>query len=114
MTDDNAGNNADKNADNNADNNADKKVLRTNADKKVLRTKTGRVISNKMDKTITVRVERTVKHPLYGKYIRRSSKLHAHDEDNVCNEGDLVSISECKPYSKSKAWRLVEVVEKIS
>lgn len=101
-------------SDGNTGKQADKKVLRTNADKKVLRTRTGRVVSNKMDKTITVCVERTVQHPLYGKYIRRSSKLHAHDEDNVCNEGDLVSISECKPYSKSKAWRLVEVVEKVS
>ncbi|MGD8572098.1 MAG: 30S ribosomal protein S17 [Gammaproteobacteria bacterium] len=76
------------------------------------RTETGRVISNKMDKTITVMVERKVKHPLYGKYIRRSSKFHAHDEDNQCQEGDVVTIAECRPISKSKTWRLVEIVER--
>lgn len=76
------------------------------------RTETGRVISNKMDKTITVMVERKVKHPLYGKYIRRSSKFHAHDEENQCQEGDLVTIAECRPISKSKTWRLVEIVER--
>ena len=83
-----------------------------NADKKVLRTKIGKVVSNKMDKSITVLVERRVKHPLYGKYIRRSTKLHAHDEDNQCNIGDMVSIAECRPISKTKAWRLVDVIEK--
>jgi small subunit ribosomal protein S17 len=72
----------------------------------------GRVVSNKMDKTITVIVERTVKHPIYGKFIKRSTKLHAHDEANVCNEGDLVSITECRPLSKSKTWMLVDVLEK--
>jgi len=66
------------------------------------RTVEGRVVSNKMDKTVTVLVERQVKHALYGKYIRRSSKLHAHDEDNACNEGDVVRVSECRPLSKSK------------
>lgn len=76
------------------------------------RTVTGRVISDKMNKTITVLVERRVKHPVYGKYVRKSSKLHAHDENNECKEGDLVTIAECRPISKSKAWRLVEVVEK--
>jgi len=76
------------------------------------RTVTGRVLSNKIDKTITVVVERLVKHPVYGKYLRRSTKLLAHDEDNTCNEGDLVSISECRPVSKRKTWRLVEVVER--
>jgi small subunit ribosomal protein S17 len=76
------------------------------------RTETGRVISNKMDKTITVMVERKVKHPLYGKYIRRSSKFHAHDEENQCQEGDVVTIAECRPISKSKTWRLVEIVER--
>ena len=81
---------------------------------KVLRTKTGRVISNKMNQTITVLVERKVKHPLYGKYIRRSTKVHVHDEKNECNEGDLVAISECRPMSKTKSWRLVEVIEKVS
>ena len=79
---------------------------------KRVRTETGRVISNKMDKTITVMVERKVKHPLYGKYIRRSSKFHAHDENNECQEGDVVTIAECRPISKSKTWRLVEVVER--
>ena len=81
---------------------------------KVVRTKTGRVVSNKMNQTVTVMVERKVKHPLYGKYIRRSTKLHVHDENNVCNEGDMVSISECKPISKTKSWELVEVLEKVS
>jgi small subunit ribosomal protein S17 len=77
---------------------------------KPLRTVEGRVVSNKMDKTVTVLVERQVKHALYGKYIRRSSKLHAHDEENTCNEGDVVRVSECRPLSKSKNWRVVEVV----
>jgi len=74
------------------------------------RTVTGRVVSDKMDKTITVLVERRVPHPLYKKYIRRSSKLHAHDENNECNEGDTVTIAQCRPLSKSKTWTLVEVV----
>jgi len=77
-----------------------------------VRTVQGRVSSNKMDKTITVVVERFVKHPIYGKFIKRSTKLHAHDEANVCNEGDLVSITECRPLSKSKTWMLVDVLEK--
>ena len=81
---------------------------------KVVRTKTGRVVSNKMNQTVTVMVERKVKHPLYGKYIRRSTKLHVHDEKNECNEGDMVSIAECKPISKTKSWKLVEVLEKVS
>jgi small subunit ribosomal protein S17 len=84
----------------------------TNTEQKVVRTTTGRVVSNKMDKSITVLVERRVKHPLYGKYIRRSSKLHAHDENNECGIGDTVSITECRPISKTKTWRLVSVVEK--
>ena len=75
-----------------------------------LRTVEGRVVSNKMDKTVTVLVERQVKHALYGKYIRRSSKLHAHDEDNACNEGDVVRVTECRPLSKTKNWRVVEVI----
>lgn len=78
------------------------------------RTVTGRVISDKMDKTITVLVERKVPHPLYGKYVKRSTKLHAHDEQNECNEGDTVSIEECRPISKSKSWRLVKVLERAS
>jgi small subunit ribosomal protein S17 len=77
-----------------------------------IRTVQGRVTSNKMDKTITVIVERTVKHPIYGKFIKRSTKLHAHDEANVCKEGDVVNITECRPLSKSKTWMLVEVVTK--
>ena len=78
------------------------------------RTATGRVVSNKMDKTITVLVERRVKHPVYGKYITRSSKIHAHDESNQCGIGDTVTVAESRPISKSKTWRLVEVVESAS
>ncbi|WP_420934726.1 30S ribosomal protein S17 [Alteromonas sp. A081] len=77
-----------------------------------IRTVQGRVVSSKMDKTITVVVERFVKHPIYGKFIKRSTKLHAHDESNVCNKGDLVTISECRPLSKNKSWMLVDVIEK--
>lgn len=79
---------------------------------KRVRTETGRVVSNKMDKTITVVVERKVKHPIYGKYIRRSTKFHAHDESNQCAQGDMVTIAECRPISKSKTWRLVEIIER--
>lgn len=78
---------------------------------KVKRTLTGKVVSNKMDKSITVLIERRVKHPVYGKYISKSTKLHAHDENNVCKEGDVVTIAETRPISKTKAWTLVEVVE---
>jgi small subunit ribosomal protein S17 len=78
---------------------------------KAARTISGRVVSNKMDKTITVLIERKVKHPLYGKFIRRSTKVHAHDEENVCKEGDTVLIEECRPLSKSKNWNLVKVVD---
>lgn len=74
------------------------------------RTLTGRVTSNKMDKTITVAIERLVKHPVYGKYIRRTTKLHAHDENNQCREGDMVTIKQCRPLSKTKSWMLVEVL----
>ena len=80
------------------------------ADKRT-RLATGRVVSNKMDKTITVLVERRVKHPVYGKYITRSSKIHAHDESNECGIGDTVTVAETRPISKSKTWKLVEVVE---
>ncbi len=73
---------------------------------------TGRVTSDKMDKTVTVLVERKVKHPLYGKYVSRSKKYHAHDETNELHVGDVVTIEECRPISKSKAWRVVKVVEK--
>mgnify|MGYP003536193188 CR=1 FL=1 len=77
---------------------------------KTLRTVEGRVVSNKMNKTVTILVERQVKHALYGKYLRRSTKLHAHDADNACNEGDVVRIAECRPLSKTKNWRVVEVI----
>ena len=76
------------------------------------RTVTGTVVSNKMHKTIAVEIERLVKHPQYGKYVRRTTKVLAHDEENVCQEGDMVDIAECRPYSKRKAWRLVRVVKR--
>ena len=76
------------------------------------RTVQGRVVSNKMDKTVTELVERQVKHELYGKYIRRSTKLHAHDAENSCKEGDVVRVAECAPMSKTKNWRVVEIVER--
>jgi small subunit ribosomal protein S17 len=79
---------------------------------KTKRTVTGRVTSNKMDKTITVMVERKVKHAVYGKYIKRSTKLHAHDASNECNEGDLVTVVACRPLSKSKKWMLENIVER--
>jgi small subunit ribosomal protein S17 len=75
-----------------------------------VRTVTCKVISDKMDKSATVLIERKVKHPVYGKYIRRSTKLHVHDEENACREGDLVTIQECRPVSKTKSWKLVEIV----
>ncbi|MGV2872929.1 30S ribosomal protein S17 [Colwellia sp. E150_009] len=77
-----------------------------------IRTLQGVVISNKMDKSIVVMIERRVKHPMYGKFITRSTKLKAHDEANVCNEGDVVTIREVAPISKSKNWTLVDVVVK--
>jgi len=79
-------------------------------EKKRVRTVSGKVVSNKMDKSITVLTERRVKHPIYGKYMSKSSKLHAHDENNQCAIGDLVTIRECRPLSKTKNWTLVEVV----
>jgi small subunit ribosomal protein S17 len=79
---------------------------------KSLRTVTGRVVSDKMDKTITVLVERRVAHPLYKKYVRRSTKLHVHDENNECREGDVVAVTSTRPLSKTKAWRLVDIVER--
>lgn len=75
------------------------------------RTVTGKVISNKMDKSATVMIERKVKHPVYGKYIRRSTKLHIHDAENACQEGDTVVIEQCRPISRTKSWRLVAIVE---
>ena len=79
-----------------------------------LRTITARVVSNKMDKTITVLVERVVKHPVYGKYIKRSTKMMAHDEENSCQEGDVVAITSCRPMSKHKTFKLVQVLERAS
>ena len=76
------------------------------------RTLSGRVVSSAMDKTITVLIERRVKHPLYGKFLTRSTKIHAHDEANVCGEGDLVRVEQCRPLSKTKSWRLLEIIEK--
>ncbi len=87
-------------------------IDQTRTQVKVVRTLSGRVISNKMHKTITVAIERQVSHPLYGKFIRRRTKLHAHDENNECKEGDLVLIQECRPLSKTKSWRLVKVLER--
>jgi small subunit ribosomal protein S17 len=77
------------------------------------KTRVGVVSSNKMDKTITVAVERKVKHPLYGKFLKKTTKFHAHDEKNECSIGDTVKIMETRPMSKLKRWRLVEVVEKV-
>ena len=77
-----------------------------------LKTVEGRVVSNKMNKTISVSVERLVKHPTYGKYVRRTTKLLAHDENNECRAGDTVAIAECRPLSRHKAWRLVRVIER--
>jgi small subunit ribosomal protein S17 len=80
---------------------------------KKIRILIGKVVSNKMDKTIVVEVVRRVPHRLYKKIVKRSTKIHAHDADNVCNIGDTVKIQETRPYSKTKAWRLVEVIEKV-
>ena len=77
-----------------------------------VRITTGRVVSNKMDKTVTISVERLVKHPVYNKYIKRSTKLMAHDENNECQEGDLVSVTASRPLSKNKKWVLVEVLQR--
>ena len=80
---------------------------------KIQRVVVGKVVSNKMHKTIVVKIERFVKHPLYGKYIRQFTKLFAHDENNECNEGDIVAIKQSKPFYKKKAWVLVNIVEKV-
>ena len=79
---------------------------------KLIRTLAGRVVSDKMEKSAVVLVERRVRHPLYGKYIRRSTKVHIHDENNECKVGDTVTIQECRPISRTKSWKLVEVVER--
>jgi small subunit ribosomal protein S17 len=84
----------------------------TQTTEKTARMLTGTVVSNKMNKTISVSVERLVKHPTYGKYVRRTTKLLAHDENNECRAGDTVAIAECRPLSRHKAWRLVRVIER--
>ncbi|EMR12542.1 30S ribosomal protein S17 [Methylophaga lonarensis MPL] len=76
------------------------------------RSLTGRVVSDKMDKTVTVLVERKVAHPIYKKYVKRSTKLHVHDENNECHIGDVVSVAASRPLSKTKCWKLVEIVER--
>ena len=81
-------------------------------EKKIHRTITGRVVSDKMDKTVSVAIERKIKHPVYGKYIRRTTKVLAHDAENTCKTGDRVTISECRPLSKNKSWAVVDVVER--
>ncbi len=81
-------------------------------EEKVLRIQTGSVVSDRMNKSATVLIERKVKHPIYGKFVKKSTKLHIHDENNECGIGDTVQISECRPMSKTKSWTLVKVVEK--
>jgi len=78
------------------------------------RTLQGRVVSDKMDKGITVVIERRVKHPLYGKYVSKSTKLHVHDENNECQTGDLVVVEQCRPVSKTKKWRFIKLIERVS
>ncbi len=94
-----------------SDTNAQETPVENKGAEKRSRTVVGRVMSNKADKSVSVSIERVVKHPVYGKYIRRTSKLLAHDEDNRCQAGDTVAIMECRPISKHKSWRVVEVIE---
>jgi small subunit ribosomal protein S17 len=82
------------------------------AEDKIKRTVIGRVVSNKMNQTVSVAIERLIKHPTYGKYVRRTSKVLAHDENNDCNAGDRVTISECRPLSKRKSWQVVDIIER--
>ena len=82
-------------------------------EQKAARSLEGRVVSSKMNKSITVLIERRVRHPLYGKIVTRRTKLHAHDETNECKEGDLVMVEECRPLSRTKSWRLVKVLERV-
>ena len=82
------------------------------AERKTPRTMTGRVVSDKANKTVTVKVERRVAHPMYGKVVTRTKKYHAHDEANECKEGDLVTIEECRPLSRTKTWRVTKLVER--
>jgi small subunit ribosomal protein S17 len=84
----------------------------TESPTKTARRTVGRVVSNKMNKSVTVSVERLIKHPVYGKFIRRTTKIMAHDEEQTCKEGDTVAIVECRPISKRKAWKVVEVIER--
>lgn len=84
-----------------------------NTERGLRKTRIGKVTSIEMDKTITVLVERRLRHPVYGKFIKKSIKLKAHDENNTCSEGDIVKVMETRPLSKSKRWRLVEIVEKV-
>jgi small subunit ribosomal protein S17 len=84
-----------------------------NSESKVTqRTVVGRVVSDKMDKSVSVAIERVIKHPVYGKYVRRTSKVMAHDETNECKTGDRVAIRECRPISKNKSWKVVDVIER--
>ncbi|MGB5255552.1 MAG: 30S ribosomal protein S17 [Sedimenticolaceae bacterium] len=78
------------------------------------RTLQGRVVSDKMDKSITVVIDRFVKHPLYGKFVRKSTKVHAHDENNECKTGDVVVVEQCRPVSKTKTWRFIKLIERAS
>ena len=87
--------------------------VKQEVERNLRKTKIGVVSSNKMDKSITVNVERKVKHPLYGKFVKKSTKFHAHDEKNECSIGDTVRIMETRPLSKTKRWRMVEVLEKV-
>ena len=87
-------------------------TVETTLDRNLRKTRVGIVTSNKMDKTITVAVERKVKHPMYGKFVKKTSKFHAHDEKDECTIGDVVKIMETRPLSKTKRWRLIEVIEK--
>ena len=84
------------------------------SEEKVLRIQTGAVVSDRMDKSAVVLIERRVKHPIYGKFVKKSTKLHIHDENNECSVGDTVQITECRPISKTKSWKLVKIVEKAS
>ena len=87
-------------------------TVETTLDRNLRKTRVGIVTSNKMDKSITVAVERKVKHPMYGKFVKKTTKFHAHDEKDECTIGDIVKIMETRPLSKTKRWRLVEVIEK--
>jgi small subunit ribosomal protein S17 len=89
-------------------------MIMTDTAQNTARTLSGKVVSNKMDKSITVMIERRVKHPIYGKYVKRSTKVHAHDENNDCNIGDVVTIQETRPLSKTKSFTLLNIDEKAS